>query len=597
MAARFWVGGTGNFSDNTNHWAATSNGSPGASKPGSADTATWDGSSGGGTCTFDEAVDVTSITSSAHTGTIDTNGQTVTTQTWTNTGTATRTVTFGSSTINITGTGTVVSMATTTNLTLNATSSTVNVTGAGIIFRVGDSAGGGKVWGTVNFTGSGNVTFNTGSITFGTLTRTATAVKTDILTINNTTTITAALNLNGNSVTNRLLVRSDALGTARTFTTTGATVTSDNADYRDITLSVAKDLSAGSVGDCGGNTNITFTTAASQGLTMSTSKSWSDATIWTSRVPLPQDDVTVTSWTGGLLTGDMPRLGKSIDFTGAAGTGFSWSSGITIYGSLTLDAGMGTISNGATGALLFEGRSSFTLTTAGKNLQTGGVTLGFDMVGGTMTLMDALSSTGAFARLTQGTFDADTYNVTVSTWTTSSGTTTDLGTGTWTFAGSTSPIWSMNASANVTAGSSTIALTNTSSSNYTFAGGGKTYNDLTITGGGTGIRTFSGSNTFNTFTIGGPKTVTFTAGTTQTITDFVRSVGTDVITLQSSSAGSAATIAKTSAIKEQLDYLTITDVNVTPASTWYYGFNSTYNSGTGWNAGAGVSNLMLLGVG
>jgi hypothetical protein len=42
MANRYWVGGTGNWSDNTNHWSDTSGGSPGASKPTSADNVYFD---------------------------------------------------------------------------------------------------------------------------------------------------------------------------------------------------------------------------------------------------------------------------------------------------------------------------------------------------------------------------------------------------------------------------------------------------------------------------------------------------------------------------------------------------------------------------
>src|SRR5437867_2641894 len=44
-AERYWVGGTGNWSDNTNHWAASSNGSPGASTPSASDNCNFDGSS------------------------------------------------------------------------------------------------------------------------------------------------------------------------------------------------------------------------------------------------------------------------------------------------------------------------------------------------------------------------------------------------------------------------------------------------------------------------------------------------------------------------------------------------------------------------
>jgi hypothetical protein len=59
MADRFWVGGTGNWSDNTNHWSATSGGSPGASKPTSADNVYFDENSfsaSGQTVTIDEHV-------------------------------------------------------------------------------------------------------------------------------------------------------------------------------------------------------------------------------------------------------------------------------------------------------------------------------------------------------------------------------------------------------------------------------------------------------------------------------------------------------------------------------------------------------------
>lgn len=52
MANRFWVGGTGTWdSTDTTHWSTLSGGGGGASAPGSADTAIFDASSGGGTVT------------------------------------------------------------------------------------------------------------------------------------------------------------------------------------------------------------------------------------------------------------------------------------------------------------------------------------------------------------------------------------------------------------------------------------------------------------------------------------------------------------------------------------------------------------------
>jgi hypothetical protein len=57
-ANRYWVGGTGNVSDNTNHWSASSGGAPGASKPGASDWGIIDSNSDTGSAfviTWDEA--------------------------------------------------------------------------------------------------------------------------------------------------------------------------------------------------------------------------------------------------------------------------------------------------------------------------------------------------------------------------------------------------------------------------------------------------------------------------------------------------------------------------------------------------------------
>lgn len=128
-ASRFWVGGTGTWdSSTTTHWAATSNGAGGSSVPGSADTATFDASSGGGTVTPDYDMTVTSITMGAFTGTLTfaTNNNSPTMSTFSCSGTGTRTLSMGSGTWTMTGNATTIwTTATTTNLTLNAGTSTV----------------------------------------------------------------------------------------------------------------------------------------------------------------------------------------------------------------------------------------------------------------------------------------------------------------------------------------------------------------------------------------------------------------------------------------------------------------------------------------
>lgn len=60
MANRFWVGGSGNWSDGTNHWSTTTGGAPGASVPGSADVAIVDANSGTPTITLNQNVTLSS---------------------------------------------------------------------------------------------------------------------------------------------------------------------------------------------------------------------------------------------------------------------------------------------------------------------------------------------------------------------------------------------------------------------------------------------------------------------------------------------------------------------------------------------------------
>jgi hypothetical protein len=95
MAARFWVtGGTGNWNSTTN-WSATTGGASGASVPSTADTATYDASSGSGTATLDISPDVQTLTMTGFTGTLA----------------------FGTNTISLNSTGTIFTGATTMTVT------------------------------------------------------------------------------------------------------------------------------------------------------------------------------------------------------------------------------------------------------------------------------------------------------------------------------------------------------------------------------------------------------------------------------------------------------------------------------------------------
>lgn len=139
MATRFWVGGAGTWdSSTTTHWAATTGGTGGQSVPGSSDTVTFDGSSGGGTVTVNTTVTVQSITCGAFTGTLDfsanNNNVTLSAAAGMNlSGSGTRSIKLGNGTWNLTATGnaTVWTATTTTGLTFAANSSTIEISGTG----------------------------------------------------------------------------------------------------------------------------------------------------------------------------------------------------------------------------------------------------------------------------------------------------------------------------------------------------------------------------------------------------------------------------------------------------------------------------------
>ncbi len=68
-ANRFWVGGTGNWSDATNHWASVSNGAPGAGNlPTASDNVFFDSFSGAGITTVDASVFTDDLDFTGYTG-------------------------------------------------------------------------------------------------------------------------------------------------------------------------------------------------------------------------------------------------------------------------------------------------------------------------------------------------------------------------------------------------------------------------------------------------------------------------------------------------------------------------------------------------
>lgn len=440
-----------------------------------------------------------------------------------------------------------------------------------------------------------------GAFTFYNFIRTSGAAPLADLTLKSNITVTNTLTITGNSAINRIFVKSDTLGTARTLT--AATVSVTNADFQDITGAGAGswDLSAitGGSGDCGGNTGITFTTAddwywhADTGNVSDYSK-WYTATngggsqMASTRVPLPQDtlkfDANSFDSASQTITQNMSRIG-SIDFTGATNTPtFTTSTAASVYGSITLISGMTLTAS--TQTYTFEGRGSYTLDSGGKDWYK---YFYLNAPGGTLTLQSNLSILGNGLQISSGTFSAvdgiNNYNVYTRTVNISASCTLIMGSGIWEMYAVNLDGWTCSPTATINCGTSTIKYSGTRTANCKFVGGGKTYYNFWDNSSGAYYFTVTGSNTFNDFKIDAGREVRFTAGTNTTVTTFTAE-GTDVapITLTSNTT-SAATLTKAGGGTITVKYCDISYLTATPAGTWLaYTTDGNVDSGnnTGW---------------
>jgi hypothetical protein len=437
-----------------------------------------------------------------------------------------------------------------------------------------------------------------GSPTVLSITYTGTASTANVWSLSGSLTCSVSLSIAGNSATNRLFVRSSSPTTARTIT--AASVTCSNVDFQDITGAGVGSwnlASATNVGDCGGNSGITCTTAATQ-YSVGGTVTWSAAASWastsggtggTGRVPLPQDTARLdANSTDSTISVSGPIRFGHLDTTGWTGT--LTMASVAWFGSWTF--GSGTTMAG-TGQNTLGGRASgLTITTAGITITCA---INFDHRTGTYQLQDNLtlnrSASGVWNQ-SSGTIDMNGKTVTCSgaaaTATTSGGTLQANG-GTFSF-GTTSAVtfWACTGGPTIT-GSPNIALTAASANTRTFGGNGKTYGVLTYTvAASTGILAITGANTFGGISVsGGTRTLRFPSGATNAVpsaTFLVFGTAGNLITIDSSTAASAATINFTGGRKvNKVDFVSIKDSTATPSSTAYAGSGSTNVSGnTGW---------------
>lgn len=504
----------------------------------------------------------------------------------------TRTINLNASTLTFSSaTGWVISIS--TNATLNAGTSTINFTSTSPTF-----AGGGLTYYNVAFTATNLFTPSiTGANTFNNLSITGrTTVGIGVLslsanqTINGTFTVSA-----GTASAYRIQISTDTLGTSRTLTCASVSLT--DTDFRDITIAGAASPASGTrLGDCKGNSGITFDAAKTVYYRQTGSANWG-ATSWSAtsggaldatQFPLAQDTAIFPAAT-------YPASGSTTTINAAYNIGtidmsLRTSNTMTLATSTNNLVVIGNWVNGTgitlsgTGALSFAGRTAQQITSASKTFTQ---LININTPNGSVTLQDALTQSSTnFTQIVNGTLDLNGFTYTVGTRFT-----TLAGTKNLTFNGGTLVCPDPNTTSfnnnaptgfTTTAGTGTGTISMTAATAKTFVGGGSTFN-CTLQNAGAGALTITGSNTFTSISNSvQPTTFTFTAGTTTTVTNWnVNGTAGNLVTIGSATAASH-TLSKASGTVSS-DYLSISRSTATGGATWYAGANSTDGgNNSGW---------------
>ncbi|MDP2930347.1 MAG: SdrD B-like domain-containing protein [bacterium] len=588
---RYWVASAdGNWNDTAN-WSDTSGGASGFSVPSNGQVAVFDSGSTK-QCTVNLAtvslLDL--IMASGYTGAsakIITNGNLTLAGVLNVTG-GTLDISTNTNTLTTTGTLTV------DGGTLTATNGNIDANGA-VVVSSGTLTAPTTVKSftvAVNFThsagtfthSSGTVTLDgtnqtiSGSTTFYNLTKSVTSAAT--LTFDNTATQTITNSLTLQGASGQLLsLRSDAAAAYNLTLQAGGTQSLSYLDVQYADASGGVMLAGGATStNSGNNTNWAFdgTTVTWDG---SSSTNWDTAANWDlGVVPRSTDTVVIADVTNDPLLDQARTVGAlTINSGGVLSlNGFA----LTVTNALTNN---GTLNVPTAGTPFSAGSYSFAATSTtnftGVALDTAvtipALTYGIVTVNNSGTTFTLAGNTtiGGTINVTGGTLDISTTTLTT--------------TGTLTIDGGTLTATNGNIDANgaVVVSSGTLTAPTTAKSftvagNFTHSGGTFTHSSGTVTLDTSATSILSGSTTFNNFTCAtAGKQLTFTAGTTQTISGTLTLTGTSAnkIILRSSSSGSTYTI--TDSGTEAVSFVNVQD---SIAANSIIAYNST-NSGNNTN--------------
>jgi hypothetical protein len=449
----------------------------------------------GGAWTLGSALNLSTFSLTLTNGTFDTSvsNYAVTAGTFSSNNSNIRTINLNGSTLSLSSSWT---LTTSTNATLNAGTSTINLTANLITF-----SGGSLTYYNVSFTSTTATALTktiTGANTFNNLTfSTIGSAGLNNITIGADQTINGTFTVNGANGNQRQFVRSDAIGTSRTLTCAAIAAMTD-VDFRDITIAgAAGTLSGTRLGDCGGNSNITFVAGTNKYWNLAAGGNW-NATAWATssggsvaaaNFPLAQDTVIIENT--GLNTSATVTINASYNIgtldtstrTNAM-TLASSTNAPTFYGNFTYGSG---VTPTGTGTYNFSNRSTKTLDSGGKTF-TQPVTIdapggGIQLLTNNLTLGSTLTTT-----LVNGTLDLNNLALITGLFSSSNNNTRTIafGTGSITCSG-TGTVWTTATVTNLTttgtqvvnvtsAGSTAItvnsgALSEANSISFNFTGG------------------------------------------------------------------------------------------------------------------------------
>lgn len=500
-----------------------------------------------------------------------------------------RTLTLGASTITCSSTWTVNSTAW---LTFNANTSTISLSNA-VNFQF---TGGGLAYNDVTFTSTAANTITiAGSNSFNNLTFASPSSNIKAASFSADQVIGGTLTCNGATIIRRILLRSDTMGTTRTLYVAAESLS--NCDFRDIAgAGAAAPFTGSNFGNCGGNSGITFPAAKTVYWNLGgTTTNWS-ATAWATssggtpalaNFPLAQDTAVIDN------TGTVPSTAIQIETNWNIGTlnMSNRTSAVTIthpglptiYGDFTVGTGV-SLTSAAT--LTFSGRTTQTITTAGKTFVFPVI---IDSPGGTVQLNGNFTSSVAAASvaltLTRGTFDAVTYDLSLSQFSSSNSNarTINMGSGTWTLTG-TALVWTTNTLTNLTLNKQTsnIVISNTSTTSRSFASGGNSLSFPKISFYLAGYTlTFTNAISMDelaSIPFSTANTITFSTNAASTVgTWSVKGVSGTVPNITSATSGTTAIVNVTNKTTSDIDYLSFRDItcNTLDPVTFFVGSNST----------------------